>query len=95
MTMTSFNIEDDLANASRGAIEVVVSFVGAGDRWCFFMTPAALSACGDWIPGTNVRVHVGVAHMFVVSEIDESVIRQVLELSDEAGELLAHTVAVE
>jgi len=91
--MTSFEIEGDLQAAQEGAIEVKVSFADGQDRWCFFMTPAALAKCGDWIPGSRVRLHLGVPHMFVVSDISETIIRQTLALvaNQEPGGVFAHT----
>ena len=63
-------------------------------RWCFFMTPSALASCGDWIPGTKIRMHPGVSHMIVVAEISKEIIEQVLRHLDTEGELSTHTLAV-
>ena len=49
--ISKIEIEDDLAGQDRGAIEVTLTLSDGGRRWCFFMTPAALETCGDWIDG--------------------------------------------
>lgn len=85
--LESFEIEDDLSSADRGAIEVTVRLAGGRRRWCYFMTPAALSAAGDWIPGTRVRFHYGSPHMIVVSEIDAAIVEKVLRYLEAEGEL--------
>jgi hypothetical protein len=52
------------------------------------MTPAALAACGDFIPGTNVRFHYGESHMIVVAgRLDRPLIERVLRNLDASGEL--------
>ncbi len=54
-SLKTFRIDDDLAGASAGAIEVTVTMEDGASRWCYFMTPSALAAAGDWVPGTQVR----------------------------------------
>ena len=93
-TVASFTIEDDMANAHLGAIEVRIALTSGPDRWCFFMTPSSLVACGDFLPGTKIRIHIGEPHMIVVSEIDEAVIKRSIELLDKTGELLSHTLTI-
>lgn len=90
--LAAFEIETDLVHAATGAIEVRVTVLTGEDRWCFFMTPAALAACGDWLPKSTVRFHLGVPHMIVVSEIDTDIVRRALEEIDSQGELLTHTL---
>jgi len=90
--LKSFTIDDDLSIASRGAIEVTVSMENGERRWCFFFTPEGLSRCGDMVDGSAVRVHPGVAHMIVVSRIDEGIIEKVLCALDVSGALLEHTI---
>ena len=92
--LESFKIDDDIACANSGAIEVTVNLVDGRRRWCYFMTPAALAAAGDWIPGTRVRLHYGSPHMIVVSELDTSIIEKVLQHLAEKGELEACTMAI-
>jgi hypothetical protein len=84
-------IEDDLSAADLAAVEVRVVLTDGSERWCFFMTPAALANCGDWIGGTQTRMHWGELHMFVVGECTEQTVRSVLEEVAEGGELLRRT----
>lgn len=93
--ITAITIDDPVDRADAGAIEVTVTLAGHDTpRWCFFMTPEALRTCGDTL-GTHsdVRVHLGVPHMIVVSRIDTEIIHQLLRELDARGELLAHTLA--
>ena len=92
--LVSFEIQDELSAAALGAIEVHLQMSDGSYRWCFFMTPAALTACGNWLTGTNVRIHLGVRHMIVTSEIDENVIRASLEELDQQGQLIEHTLDI-
>ena len=87
-------IDDDPANASVSAIEVIVTFEDDSRRWCFFFTPEALASCGYWVPGTQVRYHVGVPHMIVVSEINERIVEEALRALDHQGELISSTLAI-
>lgn len=90
--MMDIRITDDLSKQDEGAVEVTVTLPGGERRWCFFMTPAALTACGDFIEGTRTRLHCGAAHMFVVSEpLTEDLIRKALETVEARGELSDRT----
>jgi hypothetical protein len=89
--LKSFTIDDDLALSATGAVEVTVELRNGQRRWCFFMTPEALSQCGDWLPGTQTRVHFGAPHMIVVSQLDEQVVEKTLHMIDKQGELEACT----
>lgn len=93
--LKSFHIDDDLNDAERSGIEVTVTTTDGRRRWWYFMTPAALRACGDWIPGTRVRIHAGAPHMIVVSELDSEIIARVLQHLDESDELLSCTRALD
>jgi hypothetical protein len=66
----SDTIDDDLSGAATGGIEVTVTLRDGERRWCYFMTPAALATCGDWLPGTETRIHYDAPHMIVVAELD-------------------------
>lgn len=88
----NFQIDDPIETADRLAIEVTVTLPGGEHRWCFFMTPEALRACGDLVPSSNVRVHLGAPHMIVVSRLDENVIRTVLSDLSDQGALVRHTL---
>ena len=94
--LKSFTIQGDLAAQDAGAVEVVLELASGERRWCFFMTPAALAACGDFISGTAVRYHHGAAHMIVVAgHLDRPLIEQVLlELSEE-GALIQCSLPIE
>jgi hypothetical protein len=86
----TYNIQDDLALADQIGIEVTVTLTDGRLGWCFFMTPSALATAGDWVDGTEVRVHPGVPHMIVVSEISQEIIERVLRRLEADGELLEH-----
>ena len=90
--LRSYRIDDDLANADTGAIEVTVTLADERRRWCFFMTPAALAAVGDWVEGTKVHLHLGELHMIVVSEISVEIIERVLRQLEAEGDLERRTL---
>lgn len=86
--LESFTIDDDLTVQSSGAIEVTLHLRGHGPRWCYFMRPESLAACGDWILGTGTRIHFGSPHMIVVGgELNAEIIGQALRHIDAAGDL--------
>ena len=91
-SLRSYTIDDDLAQADRAAIEVTVTLADGRRRWLFFMTPAALAACGNWVEGTEVRVHLGVPHMVVVATVSTDIIERVLRQLDASGELEHRTL---
>lgn len=93
--LKSFKIIDDLAIAATGAVEVMIELQNGQRRWCFFMTPEALSQCGNWLPDTQVHIHFGAPYMIVVSQIDEQIIEKALRLIDKEDELEACTRAIE
>ncbi len=94
-SIASFRIDDDPARAGNGSIEVGVVLSDGTTRWCFFITPEALAAAGGWLPGrTDVRIHLGVRHMIVVSTIDESVIEATLRMLEEQGILDEHNIGL-
>ena len=90
-SLKDFCIEDDLAEAETGAIEVVVTMSDGTLRWCYFMTPAALASTGDLVPGTQVTLHYDAPYMIVVSEISADIIARVLKHLDQIGELVSCT----
>ncbi len=88
--------EDELSMQDHGAIEVTISLSDGKRRWCYFMTPAALQACGDWIEGTRIRFHFGAPHMIVVAEtLTENLIEKALRCIEQRGEILDCTMAIE
>ena len=72
------------------AIEVTIDLNGE-KRWCFFATPELLASVGDWVDGTQVRVHLGVSHMIVVSQLNAKNIDRVLQKLYNDGDLETHT----
>ena len=94
MNIESIEIEDPIEHHTKGAIEVLITTSAGEKRWCFFFTPAGMAACGDWIPGTNVRFHYGASHMILVSEISENIIESVLRNIASRGELEKCTVSL-
>lgn len=93
--LKSFTIEDDLATQDTGAVEVALELTSGERRWCFFMTPAALAACGDYISGTSIRYHYGAPHMIVVAgRLDGQLIERVLYELAERDELIQCSMAV-
>ena len=89
--MLLYTIDDPIDDPVSAIVEVTVDFGGGHKRWCFFTTPGALAVCGDWVEGTRVRVHLGVPHMIIVSELTAGIIDGVLNQLYARGELEAHT----
>lgn len=89
--LRSFEIHDPLDKPEQGAVEVIVRLNDGTSRWCFFFDPERLALVGDWVDGTKVRLHPGVPHMIVVSDLSEDIIGRVLRQLDAAGSLLEHT----
>jgi hypothetical protein len=86
--LRSFEIQDDLAMQDRGAVEVVLHLDDGRRRWCYFMTPQALTNCGHWIDGTRTLIHYNAPYMIVVSgRLDERVIEEALRHIDSQGDL--------
>ncbi len=93
--MLTFTIENDLTIQSTEAVEVIVAMKNGQRRWCYFMTPQALAACGDWIDGTRINIHYAAPYMIVVAHpLDERVIGQSLNHIDHAGKLEMCTMAL-
>ena len=94
--IADIQIDDDLSNQEHGAIEVTVTLSDNSRRWCCFMTPAALQACGDWIDGTQIRLHYGTPHMIVISGVlTEDLIRKALLAIEKSGKILDCTKALD
>jgi hypothetical protein len=89
--LKGYTIDDEFTAEPEIGIEVTVELTSGERRWCYFMTPTALTRCGDFIAGTNVRLHFGAAHMIVVSALSPEIIKQALQQIDARGELLAST----
>ena len=91
LSILPYTIDDPIADPLSACVEVTVDFDDGHKRWCFFATPVALASCGDWVEGTQVRLHLGVPHMIIVSELNEGIIDRVLRQLHARGELKAHT----
>ena len=90
------HIENDLCLQDQGAIEVMVTLSDGKRRWCYFMTPSAFSACGDWIDGTEVCFHCGAPYMIVVADtLTEELIANALRSIELRGELLDCTMPID
>ena len=76
------------------AIEVVIELNDNSKRWCYFFTPTGLGNCGDFVEGTQVRLHYGAAHMLVVSDISKEIIETTLAKIEKSGELTQCTLPV-
>lgn len=84
----TFTLCDDLETQDAGAIEVVLHMPDGTQRWCYFMTPIALAACGDRIGDGETRIHYGAPNMIVVSErLTEATIELALQHIARAGEI--------
>jgi hypothetical protein len=92
----SFTIDDGLAAQDAGAIEVTLNLADGSRRWCLFMTPVALAACGDWVEGTRIRYRYDAPHTVVVAAtLDHSIIERVLRDLDKHGLLVRCSLALE
>lgn len=90
----SIKIEDPLDQTTH-AIEVIVTLAADQKRWCAFMTPEIAKNCGDFLAGTQVRVHQGAPHIFLVSEISAEIIYGVLNQIDADGDIFEATAALD
>lgn len=93
----SFSVDaGDLASQHTRAVEVVIRLHDGRSRWCYFMTPQALTNCGDWIDGTQIRVHYGMPHVVVVAApLDEALIGRALRHIEREGRLEECTMQLE
>jgi hypothetical protein len=76
--MLPYTIDDQIKDPEKATAEVTVDFGNGNKRWCFFITPQQLAPNGSFVEGTKVRMHLGVTHMIVVSELTETIIENVL-----------------
>ena len=89
--MIHYSVDDPITDPLTCSVEVTVEFEGQ-KRWLFFVTPQLLASVGDFVEGTQVRLHLGERHMIVVSELSESVIAKVLSSLYDAGEMASRTL---
>ena len=92
--MVPYTIEDPITDRLTSSVEVTIDFDGQ-KRWLFFATPQLLASVGDFVEGTQARVHLGERHMIVVSELSETIIDRVLSSLHASGELLSRTLPLE
>jgi hypothetical protein len=94
--LKTFEIEDDLATQDSGAVEVILYLEDGRRRWCYFMTPKALTNCGDWIDGTTTPLHYNAPYMIVIAGyLDGNVIEKALRQIDGCGKLEACSMPLE
>lgn len=91
----SIQINDPIEDHKERAIEVHVKLENGAERWCYFLSPEGVSNCGDFINNTQVRLHYGAPHMFVLSEISENNIREALRMVERDGKLECCTLPIE
>ena len=89
-----YTIDDPITDPLTSTVEVTIDFEGQ-KRWLFFATPQLLASVGDFVDGTQIRLHLGERHMIVVSELSETIIDRVLGSLHASGELLSRTLPLE
>ena len=87
----TYTIDDPITDPLIDAVEVTVNF-GGSKRWLFFITPQQLELAGDWVEGTQVRLHLGERHMVIVSSLSEEIIDKVLRQLVAEGDLENRTL---
>ncbi len=92
--MLPYTIDDAITDPLTRSVEVTIDF-GGRKRWLFFATPQLLASAGDWVPGTQIRLHLGERHMIVVSKLSATIIDAVRRRLHAAGELADRTVPLE
>ncbi len=92
--MVPYTIDDPITDPLRSSVEVTIDLDGQ-KRWLFFATPHLLASVGDYVEGTQIRLHPGERHMIVVSELSETIIDRVLRSLHASGELLSRTLPLE
>jgi hypothetical protein len=91
--MHPYTIDDAIESPLTASVEVTIDFP-SGKRWLFFVTPAQLATVGDFVEGSQVRVHFGERHMIVVSELTPEVIDAVLRELMRSGDLESRTLSL-
>ena len=92
--MVPYTIEDPITDPLTSSVEVTIDFDGQ-ERWLLFATTHLLASVGDFVEGTQARLHLGERHMIVVSELSETIIDRVLSSLHASGELLNRTLPLE
>jgi hypothetical protein len=91
----SYSIDDGPNKTNEGAVEITMVLEDGRKRWCFFFTPQGLATCGDFVDRTQIRIHLGVPWMIVVSELNDEIIDRVLRQLERDGEIEAHTMPID
>ena len=89
--MFPYTIDDSTEGPLTCSVEVTIHFP-SGKRWLFFATPDLLSRVGNFVEGTQSRLHLGERHMIVVSDLNSTVIDLVLRQLADSGELESRTL---
>jgi hypothetical protein len=89
--MYPYTIDDEIESPLTCSVEVTIDFPSR-KRWLFFVTPELLATVGDWVEGSQVRVHLCERHMIVVSELTPAVIDAVLRDLMRSGDLESRTL---
>ena len=89
--MFPYTIDDPIEVPLTCSVEVTIDFP-TGKRWLFFVTPDLLARVGNFVEGTQTRLHLGERHMIVVSNLSKAVIASVLQELADTGELESRTL---
>jgi len=89
--MLPYTIDDSIETPLRTSVEVTID-LPSGKRWLAFVTPELLASVGDWVPDTQVPMHLGERHVIVVGTLTPAIIDAVLRQLYEAGELESRTL---
>jgi len=87
MELRSFVIEDSIESPLNHAIEVTIHLDNGERRWCCFATPDSLTRFGDWVNGTQIRIHFGAPHLIVMTGVTPDTIESALKHIDAAGDI--------
>jgi len=90
----SYTIDDEIDLPLQTSVEVTIE-LPMGKRWLFFVTPELLANVGDFIHGTDARVHLGEKHMIVVSKLSIDTIDSVLRQLEKDCELEGRTLPLD
>jgi LAO/AO transport system ATPase len=93
--MVSYTIDDPITDPLTQSVEVTVNLGDGRRRWLFFATPQLLATVGDWVEGTQVRIHLGERHMIVVSQLNAAIIDKVVRQLDANGKLESRTLPMD
>lgn len=92
--MLTYTVDDAITNPLTTSVEITLELDGQ-QRWLFFVTPELLANVGDYVEGTEVRIHLGARHMIIVSELSLPVIDSVLQQLYASGELASRSLPLD